>query len=273
MTAKILDVTADEYHRLPGLSSTVAKVLLAQSPLHAQAAHGKRPTAEMDRGTVVHALALGAGKSFVVLDFDDWRTKLAKEARDEARAQGLTPILEKGFAAAQTIALSVIGQLAERGINLDGHSELAVSWTEKTEHGDVACRGMMDHVWLDKGVILDLKITEDASPESIERTAENMGYAIQAAAYTRAIAALKPELAGRVKFLFAFCEPEWPYAMNLVQPDGIFRELGERRWMRAVNLWGKCTKTNTWPGYGTGVNYLNPPAWALAREGYTTEDR
>ena len=266
MTARILEVSPDEYHALPHFSSSIAKVLIERTPLHAKQMRGKPPTKEMDRGNVVHRLALGRGKAFAVLPFDDWRTKAAKEARDAARADGRVPIKEGDFESAKLIADAVTARLAEQGLVLDGRSELAMEWEERSEHGPVACRAMLDHVWLDRGLILDLKVTENASPAAIERTAENLGYGIQAAAYQRAMAALVPELAGRVRFLFAFVEPEPPFAVNVCAPDGMFRELGERRWLRAVSAWASCLKNNAWPGYGNGVNQLSVPGWALSRE-------
>ncbi len=266
--ARILDVTPDEYHARPGLSSSKAKTLIAKSPLHAKSERERDPTKSLDRGNVIHRLVLGKGRDYAVVQANDWRTNVAKAARDEARAQGLVPVLVGDFEEYALAAEKIRVTLADRGYVLDGASELAVEWLEETEHGDVTCRGMMDHVWLETGVIFDLKITADAAPSFVERNAENLGYAIQSAAYTRALVALRPELAGRVDFLFAFCEAEEPYAINVCRPDGMFRELGERRWIRAVNTWGHCEKSGTWPAYGVGVNQLSPPAWALAREDY-----
>lgn len=272
--AQLLDVTPEEYHQLPGLSATVAATLIARSPKHAWQQHpcfgakGKKPTKEMDRGSAIHALVLGKGKQFAILDFEDYKKKAAQEARDAARAEGLIPILREQFLEWGTAAEAIRTQLADRGIYLDGVSEQGIEWYEHTAVCPVQCRAMYDHVWLDRGVILDLKITGDAAPSKIERSAENFGYAIQQAAYRRALTALKPELAGRVDFLFAFCEPEEPYAINLTRPDGAFRELGERRWSRAVAEWAHCLVTDEWPAYGPAVNPLSPPPWALSREDF-----
>jgi hypothetical protein len=271
--AKILRIPPDEYHLRDGLSSSIATTLITRSPLHAWSQHpmygarGKTPTDEMDFGSVVHALSLGAGKRFAVLPFDDFRTNAAKASRDNARAEGLIPIKHASFSRAQDVAAKVIAGLREvAGIVLDGESELGFEWDEPSPSGPVLCRAMMDHVFLDRGLIVDLKIVSSAAPASVERSAENFGYAIQAAAYTRALTAIAPHLAGRVRFLFAFCEAEFPYAMNVTEPDGMFREIGERRWERAVHAWGKCVVTNSWPAYGTGINTLSPPPWALSRE-------
>lgn len=272
--ARILRISPDEYHQRDGLSASIATTLIARSPLHARAQHpkfggkGKTPTKAMDRGTIVHALVLGKGKTFAVLEHDDYRKKAAQEERDAARDMGLVPILRREFDEAQQICASIWHQLGKLGVRLDGESELAIEWQEPTEHGPVLCRGMVDHIWLDRGAILDLKVVSDARQDHIERSAEQFGYAIQAAAYRRALAALKPEFAGKVDFLFAFVEAEEPYAANLCRPDGAFAELGERRWLRAVETWARCLATNNWPSYGDGVNPLSPPAWVLAREDF-----
>lgn len=270
----LLDVTPDEYHALDAFSSSAAKLTIARSPGHARVGYRKKPTKAMDRGDIIHRLLLGKGKDFHVVQAGDWRTKAAQQQRDQAREQGLVPVLAEDFEAHCTAAESIRVQLADRGIVLDGRSEQAITWTERTEFGDVTCKGLFDHVWPDKGVIIDIKTTSDASPSAVERTSENLGYAIQRAAYVRALTALDPSLAGRVAFAFVFCEvDDEPYAVNVCEPDGVFCELGERRWLRAVNTWARCLRDNHWPTYGAAVNPLSAPSWALSREGYTTDER
>ncbi|HET9063729.1 MAG TPA: PD-(D/E)XK nuclease-like domain-containing protein [Candidatus Binatia bacterium] len=278
MIAKLLDISPDEYHRRPGLSSSTARTLLERSPLHAWTEHGaygakgKPPTKATDLGSVGHALVLGKGARFVVLPYEDYRKAAAQAARDEVRAAGLIPLLEAEHAKAVLLANEVRIRLSECGIELDGTSEAVIEWHEESEHGPVLCRSMMDHVWLDDGRILDLKFVSDASMASVERSAERYGYAIQAAAYTRALSALRPEHAGRTEFVFAFCETTDPYAINLSTPSGPFYELGDRRWCRGVAEWSRCQKDNRWPAYGHEINRISPPEWVLRREGFIEEE-
>jgi hypothetical protein len=172
------------------------------------------------------------------------------------------------WAKPKAAAEKIVANLKDRGITLDGESEVAILWTEQTEHGPVECRCMFDHVWMGGGSarILDLKVTANAAPTFVERNAENMGYAIQEAAYRRALVALEPNLSGRADFLFAFAENDDPFALNLSRGDGLFRDLGEQRWQRALNTWALCMKEQKWPSYGTGINPLSAPAWAFHRE-------
>lgn len=274
--ARILDIEPDEYHLREGLSASIANTLITRSPRHAQHEHpkmggvGKAPTPEMDFGQVGHAIVLGRGRRFAPVPYDDYKKQDARKARDEIRAAGLIPILHHQLTRAEKCAAAVIRQLEERGIRLNGRSELAVEWYELSSRGPVLCRAMFDHAWIDDGLVLDLKIVGNAESSQIERSAERFGYAIQAHAYKRALTALRPKLEGRVQFLFAFVESDEPYAMNLTAPDGGMRDIGERRWRRAVETWADCMKTygpdRPWPGYGEGVNQLSAPAWALLRE-------
>lgn len=271
--AQLLDVTPEEYHEIDAFSSSVAKTLHTKSAAHARAGYRKKPTPAMERGDVIHRLVLGKGKDYAVLQFGDYKTKAAQQARDAAREQGLVPVLAHHFEDYCIAAEKIRVELANRNIVLDGRSEQAITWTEHTEFGDVPCKAMLDHVWPDVGLILDLKVTADAAPSSVERTAENLGYGIQWAAYTRALAAVDPDLTGRIGFAFAFCEAEDPWAINVSEPDGVFRELGERRWLRAVREWARCLRDDRWPSYGTDVNPITAPTWALAREGYPADER
>jgi len=288
--AHLLDISPAEYHLRPEFSSTIAKEVL-RSPRHAWMIHpsyggrGKAPTKSTERGTVVHKLVLGKGaQDFEVLPHEEYRTDKAKADRDAVIASGRIPLKPKEFTAAGAIALAIKNRLVEEHefdarvpSSLDGSSggvsEQGMVWTEQTEHGPVECRGMMDHVFLSRGLIVDLKVVEDASDGAIELSAEYYHYALQSCAYVRGLTAVEPTMAGRIKFLFIFAEAAPPYALNIVEPDGVFRELGERRWLRAVSTWGRCLKTAEWPAYGAGIRQITAPAWAMARDGYTTEER
>ena len=98
MKQGIHQLTMQEYLALDALSSGVAHTLLTESPAHARFAQMSERTAskEADIGTYAHAMLLEDGHSgLAIIEADDWRTKAAKESRDEARAQGRLPILAR----------------------------------------------------------------------------------------------------------------------------------------------------------------------------------
>src|SRR5262249_39839754 len=75
MTATLLEISPDEYHTRPAFSSSLAKILIDRSPLHAKQARGKTPTKQMDRGTAGHTFLLGKGKRIEPVPFDSYHTK------------------------------------------------------------------------------------------------------------------------------------------------------------------------------------------------------
>ena len=270
MTARLLDCGIDEYHKLPGLSGSRAIALLDSSPLHVKHMidHGDvKPTKEMDLGSVVHRMTLGKGKAFACLPFDDWKTKAAQQSRDDTRKAGLIPLTHVQHTKCESAASAIRAALAEIGVVMSGLSELPVEWFED----DVQCRCMFDHVNLETGEILEIKTTGDANPTRLEGHVERMGYRISAAAYIRALVALRPALAGRISYTFLFVEMEPPYAVYPPDPDSLFLETGERDWLQAVDIWRKCMKTGRWPGY-QDYRSISRPQWKLRQEGYRLDE-
>jgi hypothetical protein len=276
----LLEIPAAEYHAdpcpRPSFSHSVAKALLSQSPYHAWLRHPKlggvaeAPTREMDRGTILHAMVLGTKVPVVVIDADNYRTKAAQEKRDSAHAAGLVPVLSREYDGLVGLADATTAALREQGVELSGISERAILWEEETAAGPVLCRGMIDHLILtaDSGAILDLKFGESADPKKLGRKCIDLGYDVQFAAYTSALQKLRPDLAGRGRWLWLFVEelPEGSpkrVIVTVAQPGGMLREHGQARWRRACETWGRCLAENDWPGYAREVVRLEAPEWAM----------
>ena len=305
--ARILDVDPDAYHKLPGFSASLAKVAIRQSIRHAKDVADQQAErlaeqedddgevteekqGRFDRGSIYHSMTLGTGKSLVVVPTailssnGAYGTKEAKAMRDAARAAGKVPIKEHELDSYRLVAEAMKARIAEAGHSLDGRSELAIEWWERTPHGPVHCRCMIDHVVTWRGqeldierptsaIIYELKPVPDATPDKVTRTAENLGYGIAAAAYVRALNALYPSLAGRVEFRFLFAEYRRPFDLWDPYRSGVFAELGERRWLRAINAWGEGLATGRWPGHRVPANVeISAPMYVLKAEGYPAED-
>lgn len=123
----------------------------------------------------------------------------------------------------------------------------------------------MDRVHINRGTIWDLKKITSADGETCGKHVASYGYDVQWASNTRALAALRPELAGRIDMLFIFMEVEPPYAVRVTRPSGVMADIGLRQWERAVLLWEQCLRTNRWPGYGGGIAQLDAPHWYVSK--------
>ncbi len=222
--ARILTCSEAEYHAdpcaVPSLNQSTAHVLLTKSPLHAYTQHprlGNKPsetTVPKIEGTVIHALLLGKGADSIdVLSFDNYRTKVAQEARDKSIAAGRTPVLACKHEEIVTAAETIRRNLAEQGIDFTGGiTEVPLEWQEEGDEGPVLCRGRLDFLKVEsnRALIVDPKKITSADPVTCSRSAEEYGLFVQRAAYVSAVEKLYQHLAGRVTFKFAFMEIEPP---------------------------------------------------------------
>lgn len=286
----LCEMPAARYHSdpcaVPSLSSHCAATIVNRSPAHAWHEHprlggGRSKTSKAkQRGSLAHELLLqpadGPDAGIVIIAADDFRTKAAREQRDAATAAGKLPVLEREFEAATIICGKLCAQLIDHGIRLNGVSEVAAFWQEIASDGTVVqCRGMLDHVVVAEGRIYELKTCRSAHPLAIQRAIESYSYHIQWAAYTRALAAIKPELAGRVRHTWLFCELEPPYVIVPAEAAGSMRKLGESSWLQAVDTWANCIATNEWPTYSRGQVLrieASPRALERALEAESTEE-
>lgn len=276
MTARILECTEEEYFadpcERPSLSQSTANVLLTKSPLHAWHEHprlggaARVATKAMAAGSLVDILLLGGISRVEVLEFENYRKDVAKEAKEAAIAAGKIPVLTHELSAAFKVRDAIRDNLKKTGIELSGRNQVALEWEEDSIHGPVLCRGKMDHIIFDRATVYDLKIVSSAHPDAIRRKILDFGYHVQRAAYVSAVEKLRPEFTGRVDFVLLFIEGEPPYASTPVRLTGTFRELGERQWERACTTWEWCRSRDIWPGYADGIVGIEAPPWALARE-------
>lgn len=276
-------MTAARYHddpaSVPSLSATTAKHLDQRSPAHAYRYHPRlgggpsKHTAALTDGQAIHALVLDPeSDGIVVVEHEDFRKSDARIARDEALDARKTPICRPKFERLREVAEVIRAKMdvIVPGILSSPASarEVSVFWEETTGGAPVPCRARLDAYMVTPGrvVIVDLKTTEDAHPRKCSASVESYGYAIQAAAYCRGLRAAL-ELARDPDFVFLFAELEPPYAVYSARLSEAYRTIGERRWLRAVETWSECLRTNEWPDYSAdGVGVIQPPAWAISRE-------
>lgn len=271
----VLTIPADAYHSdnlgdTPTLSSSIARILISESPKHAWTAHPKlnpdhQPTVaeKFDVGTCAHSLLLEGESAVVVIDAPDWRTNAAKNERDAARAAGQTPLLLKDFAAVERMCEAVKGQLGSLAVDpplfADGKAEQTLVWTES----DVLCKARLDWLRDDRAAIDDLKTTSrSANPETFSRTIFSSGYDVQAAWYLRGLQAVT---GADAEFRFVVVETAPPYALSVISLGPAALELANAKVDWALAAWQKCLADDSWPGYAKRVAYATPPAWEETR--------
>lgn len=277
MKPGIHTLTADEYHSdpadQPSLSASIAHLLTSRSPLHAWTAHprlnpefARQEESKYDVGTCAHALLL-EGKPMEevarVVYLDSWRTKAAKELRDEARAEGKIPLLEKDADAVLGMLGAARSQLVAHEASptpfADGKPEQTLIW----EEDGITCRALVDWLHEDQRVIYDLKTTSaSANPESWSRTCFQIGADVQTAFYLRGLQQLTG-IHAEMRYVVVETYPPYALSINSLSPAAL--EVGRAKVKRAMELWRECLANDSWPGYPSRVAYAELPAWEEAR--------
>ena len=261
----------------PSLSSSIAKLLIANSPQHAWCAHprlGKLdeeerdPTRPKEIGTAAHKLILGRGGELVIIDADDYKTAYAKAERRRAYMDGDTPILRPDCEKAEALAERVRAGLASiRGCEGFEAAPAEVVAIVRDSSG-AWLRIMMDKVeFHDRHVIIwDAKTgDQSAAPQTLGRRVENMAMEVQAAFYVRVVETLFPRFAGRIRFRWIFIENDAPHALTVAEADNVGMGIGARKVDAALHLWNRCIAANAWPGYPAEIVRFDYPEWAAKR--------
>ena len=275
MNAGIHELAAVDYHadpcEPPSLSSSIAHVLCTDSPAHAKAAHPRlNPDLErqeeekFDVGNVAHSIILEGTSAVEVIDAPDWRTKVAKEARDAARAAGRTPLLLKHWRSVEAMVEAAQIQLEDHGavppLFDEGAAERCLVWEEP---GGVMCRARLDWLRDDRLTIDDLKTTSaSANPERWSRTLFTIGADVQAAFYLRGLQALT---GAEAEFRWAVIETSPPYALSVISPAPDVLTIGRKKVQYALDVWRRCLRDNDWPAYPARVAYAELPPWEESR--------
>lgn len=268
----IYEISAEEYHAdpvvVPSLSSSIAKLLINRSPLHAWTAHPRlnpdfkrAEKSVLDAGTIAHQLLLqGNEDNLVVVEADDWKKKLSQELRDLAWEAGKTPVLVGKLETIRkmvSIAREYVALSDLAGIFDKGKPELTLAWQE----GPTWCRARPDFWTDDHALMIDYKSTAtSAEPNTFVRQMLTMGYDLQCAHYSRGAVALAKEVPD---FVFLVQENSPPYACSLIQMAGQMVDLGERKLEHAYTLWKNCMTLNRWNGYSPRIQTVEAPEWAV----------
>jgi hypothetical protein len=248
----------------PSLSSSLAKVLVAQTPKHAWLQHPrlnpKFKPEDDDKfalGSAVHDyLAGGAARIKIVTGFKDWKKDAAQEQRAAARAAGLIPLLTHQFEQVIDIAAVAKETAVKEGISL-GMQECVLIAEDK----GAWLRAMMDSFappWINDWKISKINLANDAA---LARHMVDMGYDMRAAFYIHVAELVFPDLAGRINFRWLFLEEDEPFGLRIIEADATMREMGRRKMQYAIDIWRECLGNGRWPHFENLPRRLAYPDW------------
>lgn len=269
------DMNIKFYHsdpvETPSLSSSLARRLLETTPRKVRTEHPRYakveqsdPSRTAEIGTAAHALLTNRSAGIVVIDADDYRTKDAQQARKDAYAAGNAPILRNDLQTAERMHDAAVWCLAMSNINPEEMAgEVVMVWNDKR---GCWCRTMLDLVDIEAGLIIDYKTTtQEIGPHNADRYIDNSGYHLQGAFCRRGFQHLRPDLAGRIRFLNLIQDQNAPYDCVLVEHSGEFQHLADNQISAAVGIWSEAQRSGDWYGQPSGIITVHPPGYAEAK--------
>lgn len=250
-----------EYHARPELNNSAIKRLL-RSAAHYQSylTEKREPTTSMIIGSAVHAAVLEPdvfSREYVAIPEGlDKRTKDGKATFAEIEASGKTPFKFADYQNCLAIAEAVRNHAAVKKLLEKGDAEVSIFGY--LDDVPVKCRP--DWLSVEKGLIVDIKTTDNASESGFTRSIATYGYDIQAALYLDVCNAAGIDCD---TFIFIAVENVAPYAVGIYELDLASLEVGRSKYQSALALWKHCTATDEWPGYPEEIITLQLPAWAM----------
>lgn len=256
----IHDLPFEDYLAVPAVSKSALWTLHKRSPAHARVE--KEESNAMKLGTAIHCAVLEPDEftSRFVRGPDDRRGNRWKEAVELAREDGMECLTSSDYDAAVTIRDQVVlrDPLLRKLTGVGTVREVS-AFARDSETG-LPMRARADAYAPALNMMVDLKVTTNATPDKWFRRVLDFGYHVQEPHYTD----VWRRAGGTVDaFVFLVIEDKPPFAhaiYELAPPDVAEGEAIRRQ---ALLKWATCERTGEWPGYPPGVQQLALPKWAF----------
>lgn len=162
-----------------------------------------------------------------------------------------------------------------------GRAEISAYWNDPIT--GVLCRCRPDF-WRADGILVDLKTTDDASPEAFAKSIANWRYHVQHPFYLDGCRQAIEQGGGGLElivdpekgegfaampehFVFIVVEKKAPHAVAVYTLDQESVELGARLYRQDLDTFAQCQAADSWPAFGDAIQPIGVPDWLLRREG------
>ena len=246
--------TEAQYRAMPGLSGTGIKTIL-ESPAQWkwEQDHPRVATSAMNLGTIAHALILNQPLSVVVTDYPDFKTKAAREWRDEQEALGLIVVKADVMETAEAMARAVREHPAASALLGEPGVSEAVAIGQ---HRQRPLKGRIDRLTTER--VIDIKTDRDVSPLGIQKAMATYGYPGQLRHYAQLT-----DTADKPAIIIAVRNAA-PHFVAVYEIDELTWDLAGRAVAKAWDIYADCLDTDTWPtGLHEGIEPIDLRPWAF----------
>lgn len=259
------DLTNAEYHASPAISKSGLDLIRKAPALYQwRRSNPTEQTPAMRLGTLTHTVVLEPevfARSVIARpEGIDRRTSAGKAdwAAFELEAEGREIITNEEGAKLAAIRDAVHAHpAAAKALGGSPTIEQSIFWTDPTTGVDCRCRP--DAV-TERGVIVDLKTTRDASPDGFAKSVAQYRYQVQAAFYSDGYKAAFGEAPRG--FVFIAVETEPPYLVAVYVASETMTQRGRIDYQTDLDTFRRCQDADTWPGYSDAPLTIDLPKWA-----------
>ena len=278
------DEPADKYHARPAFSAGLAWDIVAPEGCLRLAWHNSawlnpdyKPVRDelLDNGTIAHLAALEEHlleERVVIVHARDWRSKAAREVRDEAHANGKVPILfqrDEGSSGpdfqkvmAMRNALRNSPLAAPLLFEAKGNNEVSYDWVD--EYSGVSCKARADRIVEEKDTVklIDLKTAPSASPQYFQRAMAQFGHHLRADFYIHGWE--KQDTEKWADYIFVVIQREPPHLVSVFDLDAQALEWGGKLWRKAISEFEMAHAGGRWHDYMRDqmIQTVDLPTWA-----------
>lgn len=258
-------ISNDDYHRLPGLSSSNIKPALKSMNLYNETRCGRVPFHETDPmrlGTTVHALVLEPDdfKNQVAVSKKFGTNKAAKEEKAEfyANNEGMTIINADDYDTARYMADSLTSLSEVSEIMATGKPEQSGFYIDRETN--MLCKYRAD--WENEWCIADVKTCRDASGVKFGRTIDDLNYHVSGAHYLDGSRILTGQTHNQFIFMCVESSPPYEAAVYVLGDESLEAGMLLRR--NALDSIKRCREADEWPLLNNGIaETIEIPGYAL----------
>jgi hypothetical protein len=235
--------------------------LIARTPAHfkyyREHLNEKTPTPSMILGTAVHCAVLEPdtfNSRYAVAPQCDKRTKEGKLIWANLEAEKKIILSASDYEAVEGMSQSVLTHETASKLLEKGDPEVTIY----TDIEGIPAKARLD--WYRNGIILDLKTTSAADPDSFSKSCANFGYALQNSFYLDCCEAAGIEAH---TLIFITVENTAPYLCTAYSLDEVSIEWGRDHYRSALSKYRECMALDDWPGFPSGISTISLPQWTL----------
>ena len=272
----MLDISAENYHAINAISSSLLKAARKSAAHYAEAvSEAKKPIGDKSKpspilvfGRLLHSMVFEPSKTaFEFEKMPDARANSNEYKNAEESAIGAlkTPIKASAWEDAELVAKAARATPSALPM-LYHHSavcEKSILFYIENElfraRPDLLIPPCDEYP---SGLILDLKTTEDASPEAFSRSCWSYAYHIQAWLYCEAFEAF---FGSRPDFYFLAVEKSAPYASGVYKASAEMLAVGKIEAETCIERIVRCKNAGVYPAYPSSVlpEEISLPPWAI----------